>query len=64
MPWSGIDWSATSWEQVCARHRWSVPERLNIAALACDRHADGTGRLALVTEGPGGAASSSRASSP
>ncbi len=27
-----------SYEQVCAEHEWSVPERFNIAAEVCDRH--------------------------
>jgi acetyl-CoA synthetase len=28
--------------------RWDVPPRFNIAAACCDRHADGSGRLALI----------------
>src|SRR6202140_3152932 len=28
--------------------RWDVPARFNIAAACCDRHADGSGRLALI----------------
>jgi len=28
--------------------RWAVPARFNIAIACCDRHADGTGRLALI----------------
>ena len=30
--------SNVSYEQVCAAHRWDVPERYNIAADVCDRH--------------------------
>ena len=30
--------STLSYEQVCAAHRWEVPERYNIAADVCDRH--------------------------
>ena len=30
--------SSTSYEQVCAAHRWEVPARYNIAADACDKH--------------------------
>ncbi len=52
---SGIDWSASSYAEVVARHRWEIPDRLNIAHVACDRHADGTGRLALVEVDEGGA---------
>jgi acetyl-CoA synthetase len=44
---SGIDWTAPTYEEVCARHRWSIPERLNIGVAACDRHA-GSRRLALT----------------
>ena len=47
---SGIDWSAQSYEELCRSHRWVIPERLNIAEIACDRHADGSGRLALVDD--------------
>ena len=28
--------------------RWDIPDRFNIAAACCDRHADGSGRLALI----------------
>src|SRR5205814_9990487 len=35
--------------------RWELPERFNIGVAACDRHADGTGRLALIYEAPDGA---------
>src|SRR5664280_1615875 len=30
--------SITSYEQACAEHEWTVPERYNIAADICDRH--------------------------
>src|SRR5437762_5579081 len=36
--------------------RWNVPARFNIANACCDRHADGTGRLALVYVDEKGAA--------
>ena len=35
--------------------RWDVPARFNIATVACDRHADGSGRLALIYVGEDGA---------
>lgn len=44
---SGIDWSAPSYEELCRRHEWHIPERLNLASL-CTRYADGSGRPALV----------------
>jgi acetyl-CoA synthetase len=34
--------------------RWAVPERYNIGVDACDKWADGSGRLALVYEKPSG----------
>jgi acetyl-CoA synthetase len=37
-----------SYEEACARHEWVVPERYNIAADVCDRHA--RGELAMVHE--------------
>ncbi|MHB1837265.1 MAG: acyl-CoA synthetase [Solirubrobacteraceae bacterium] len=38
----------TSYEQACAEHRWSVPERYNIAADVCDRHP--REKLAMIHE--------------
>jgi acetyl-CoA synthetase len=40
--------SARTYEEVCARHRWNVPERYNIAADVCDKHA--RDKLAMVWE--------------
>ena len=31
--------SSTSYDKICARHRWEVPARYNIAADVCDKHA-------------------------
>lgn len=36
--------------------RWDIPARFNIATACCDRHADGTGRLALIYVGEDGGA--------
>ena len=30
--------SRTTYEEMCASHRWNVPERYNIAADVCDKH--------------------------
>src|SRR5947199_246747 len=43
-----------SYDEVYRGFRWALPERFNIGVAACDRHADGTGRLALVYEAPDG----------
>jgi acetyl-CoA synthetase len=43
-----------SYDEVYGGFRWGLPERFNIGVAACDRHADGTGRLALVYEAPDG----------
>jgi acetyl-CoA synthetase len=40
--------TATTYEQVCAAHRWSVPERYNIAADVCDKHPPD--KLAMIHE--------------
>jgi acetyl-CoA synthetase len=40
--------AAQSYEEVCARHRWSVPERYNIATDVCDKHP--RNKLAMVWE--------------
>jgi acetyl-CoA synthetase len=41
-----------SYEEACARHRWQVPERYNIAADVCDRHS--RDKLAMIHEDFGG----------
>jgi len=41
---------AASYEEACARHAWKIPARYSIAWDACDRHADGSGRRALLWE--------------
>src|ERR1019366_3018461 len=38
----------TDYAKLCRDFRWEVPARFNIATACCDRHADGTGRLALT----------------
>jgi acetyl-CoA synthetase len=38
----------SSYEQLCNSFRWDIPAQFNIATACCDRHADGTRRLALV----------------
>jgi acetyl-CoA synthetase len=43
-----------SYEDVYGGFRWELPERFNIGAACCDRHADGSGRLALIYETPDG----------
>ena len=37
-----------SYDQLYRDFRWDIPARFNIAAACCDRHADGSGRLALI----------------
>lgn len=44
-----------SYEDLVARFQWSVPAVFNIAMACCDRWADGSGRIALIHEGRGGA---------
>src|SRR6266851_8692201 len=43
-----------SYDEVYRSFRWVLPERFNIGVAACDRHATGAGRLALVYEAPDG----------
>jgi acetyl-CoA synthetase len=43
-----------SYDKVYDGFRWVLPERFNIGVAACDRHADGSGRLALLYEAPEG----------
>ena len=37
-------------DELCANYVWQIPDKLNVAQLTCSRHADGTGRLALIAE--------------
>ncbi|MCA9774205.1 MAG: AMP-binding protein, partial [Myxococcales bacterium] len=47
---AAIDWTARDYEEVRRRHRWTVPERMNIADLVIDRRArTEPNRLALVS---------------
>ncbi|MET0722187.1 MAG: acyl-CoA synthetase [Tardiphaga sp.] len=46
----------TNYAALCENFRWDVPARFNIATAACDRHADGTERLALIYVDEAGAA--------
>src|SRR3954462_3617733 len=39
---------AATYDELCRNFRWDIPERFNMATACCDRHADGSGRLALV----------------
>ncbi len=41
--------------EICARHRWEVPARFNIAAACCGRWADDRARFALYWEDESGA---------
>ncbi len=45
-----------TYEQVFDRFRWSIPSRFNIGVACSDRHADGSGRPALIYEGEAGLA--------
>src|SRR3990167_3361193 len=45
---------ARSYEDARRRHVWRIPADYNIAVDICDRHADGTGRRALVGTGEPG----------
>jgi acetyl-CoA synthetase len=38
----------TDYDTLYREFRWEIPARFNIATACCDRHADGTGRLALI----------------
>jgi len=39
---------ASSYDELYRNFRWDIPARFNIATACCDRHADGSGRLALI----------------
>lgn len=37
-----------SYDQLIRDFRWKIPAHFNLAVACCDRHADGSGRLALI----------------
>src|ERR1700741_1488494 len=39
---------ASSYDELYKNFRWDIPARFNIATACCDRHADGSGRVALI----------------
>ncbi|MEI6470773.1 MAG: AMP-binding protein, partial [Betaproteobacteria bacterium] len=41
---------ANSYDDLCAKFHWSIPERFNIAIDVCDRHAEDTSRIAMIYE--------------
>jgi acetyl-CoA synthetase len=45
----------TDYETLTRDFRWDIPARFNITTACCDRHADGSGRLALIYVGEEGA---------
>ena len=47
---------ASDYDELYRDFRWEIPARFNIATACCDRHADGTGRLALIYVDEDGAA--------
>ncbi|MGH1480282.1 MAG: acyl-CoA synthetase [Geminicoccales bacterium] len=38
----------STYQDICAKFVWDIPERFNIASAVCDRHADGSHKLALI----------------
>src|ERR1700686_3671317 len=47
----------SSYAELRRDFRWDIPARFNIATACCDRHADGSNRLALIYVDEDGAAS-------
>src|SRR5262244_2294545 len=39
---------AKTYDELYKNFRWDIPARFNIATACCDRHADASGRLALI----------------
>ena len=39
-----------SYEEICDKFQWKVPEKFNIATYVCDRWADDESRVALIYE--------------
>src|SRR5260370_41883692 len=47
---------APSYDELYRNFRWDIPGGFKMATACCDRHADGTGRLALIYVDEDGAA--------
>src|ERR1700712_4229927 len=47
---------AADYHPLYQNFRWDIPARFNLATACCDRHADGTNRLALIYVDEDGAA--------
>src|SRR6202051_2650203 len=47
---------ASNYDDLYRNFRWDIPASFNIATACCDRHADGTNRLALIYVDAGGGA--------
>ena len=47
---------AADYDTLYRDFRWDIPPRFNIATACCDRHADGSGRTALIYVGEDGSA--------
>jgi acetyl-CoA synthetase len=47
--------TADRYHELCARHRWNVPDDFNIAAAVCGRHAEERARVAIYWEDESGA---------
>src|SRR6202051_440731 len=47
---------ASNYDDLYRNFRWDIPASFNIATACCDRHADGTNRLALIYVDEGGGA--------
>ena len=47
---------AADYETLYRNFRWEIPARFNLATVCCDRHADGSGKLALIYVDEDGAA--------
>ena len=39
---------ASNYDDLYRNFRWDIPARFNMATACCDRHADGSGHLALI----------------
>ena len=48
-----LDLSAQDYDSLYAQFSWQVPEHFNVAHAVCQRHADGSNRLAMIAETEG-----------
>ena len=49
-----LDTQHSDFDSLVNSFEWDISSNFNVAIAVCDRHADGSGKLALIAESEGG----------